>query len=330
VKRREFITLLGGAVTWPLAAHAQQTGRTPRIGWLQPAPIPDAWLKAFRQGLQEFNYVEGKNLIVEYRWGDGDFDRLPAMAAELVQLKVDLLISGNTASLLALQKATRTIPIVMLGPGDPLATGLAASLARPGGNITGLSLNTGVSLRSPELEGKRLEFLKELVPSLARVAVLSNPNNPPIVLALQETQAAAQILGLKLDSVDVREPSELDRAFSVIVEGRPDALVVLGDTMILSRRSQIATFAMKQRLPSISTFREFAEAGGLMSYGPNLPDIYRRGAGYIDKILRSANPADLPIEQPTKFELVINLKTAKAIGLDLPWFLQQRADEVIE
>jgi putative ABC transport system substrate-binding protein len=325
MRRREFITLLGGAAAaWPLAARAQQPGKTSRIGWLQPVPIPDTWLRGFRQGLQEFNYVEGTNLIVEYRWGDGNFDQLPAMAAELIQLKVDVIISGNTAALLALQKATRTIPIVMLAAGDPVATGLAANLARPGGNITGLSLI------APEVSGKRLELLKELIPKLARVTVLSNPNNPAVVLALQETQAAAQILDLKLHKVDMRAPSELDRALSLIVESGPDALVLLSDSVMLDRRAPIATFAVRQRLPSISPFREFAEAGGLMSYGPSLPDIYRRGVGYINQILRGANPSELPIEQPTKFELVINLKTAKAIGLDLPWFLQQRADEVIE
>jgi putative tryptophan/tyrosine transport system substrate-binding protein len=325
MRRRDFIRLLGGAAAaWPLAARAQQPGKTSRIGWLQPVPIPDTWLRGFRQGLQEFNYVEGTNLIVEYRWGDGNFDQLPAMAAELIQLKVDVIISGNTAALLALQKATRTIPIVMLAAGDPVATGLAANLARPGGNITGLSLI------APEVSGKRLELLKELIPKLARVTVLSNPNNPAVVLALQETQAAAQILDLKLHKVDMRAPSELDRALSLIVESGPDALVLLSDSVMLDRRAPIATFAVRQRLPSISPFREFAEAGGLMSYGPSLPDIYRRGVGYINQILRGANPSELPIEQPTKFELVINLKTAKAIGLDLPWFLQQRADEVIE
>jgi putative ABC transport system substrate-binding protein len=279
IRRRELILALGGtAVAWPLASRAQQSGRTHRIAWLQPVPIPDAWLKAFRQGLQEFNYVEGQNLIIEYRWGDGNFDRLPAMAAELVQRNIDVIISGNTASLLALQKATRTIPIVMLGPGDPLATGLVTSLARPEGNI------------APEVSGKRLELLREVMPKLARVIVLSNPNNRAVVLALQETQAAAQILGLKLDSLDIREPSELDRALSLVAGGRPDALVLLSDSMILSRSAEIATFAVKQRLPSISPFREFAELGGLMSYGPNLPDIYRRGVGYISKILRGASP----------------------------------------
>src|SRR6266516_6815801 len=203
MKRRDFITLLGGAaVAWPLAARAQ-SGKMPRIGWLHPVPIPNAWLKGFRQGLLEFGYTEGKNVIVEYRWGDGNFDRLPAMAAELVRLNVDVIISGNTAALLALQKVTQTIPIVMLGPGDPLAMGLVGSLARPDGIITGLSLMGG------ELSGKRLEVLKEVVPKLARVTVLSNPGNPAVVLALHETQAAAQTLDFTLQSVDMREPGDL-------------------------------------------------------------------------------------------------------------------------
>jgi putative ABC transport system substrate-binding protein len=325
MKRRAFITLIGGAAAaWPLAVRAQQSGRAYRIGWLQPAPLPDPWLKAFKQGLQEFNYVEGKGLIIEYRWGDGNFDRLPEMAAELVRLNVDVLVSGNTPALLALQNATRTIPIVMLAVGDPLNMGLAASLARPGGNITGLSLMTS------EMSGKRLELLREVVPNLARITVLSNPENPLVVLSLQETRAAAQTLGLKLDSVDMRKPSELDRALSVIVGTRPDALVVLSDSMILGQRTQIAAFALTHRLPSISPFREFTEVGGLMSYGPSVPDLYRRGVGYIKRILEGANPAELPIEQPTKFELVINLKTTKALGLTVPLIMQMTADEVIE
>ena len=325
VRRREFIALLGGAAAaWPLAARAQQSGKAYRIGWLQPAPIPDTWLKGFRQGLQEFNYVEGKNLIIEYRWGDGNFDRLPEMAAELVQLNVDAIVSGNTPALLALQKATRTIPIVMLTSSDPLRSGLAASLARPGGNITGLSVMTR------EASGKRLELLREIIPKLSRVIVLSNPENPVVVLSVQETRAAAQAFSLKLDSVDMRKPSELGRALSVIVGTRPDALVLLEDSMILSQRAQIATFALEHRLPSISPFREFSEVGGLMSYGASVPDLYRRAAGYIKRILEGAKPAELPIEQPTKFELVINLKTAKALGLTVPTIMQMTADEVIE
>jgi putative tryptophan/tyrosine transport system substrate-binding protein len=325
MRRREFIALLGGsALMWPFGARAQQPGRVYRIGWLQPAPSPDTWLKAFKQGLQEFNYVEGKNLIIEYRWGNGNFDLLPQMAAELVQLNVDVLVSANTPALLALQKATRTIPIVMLTSSDPLSVGLVASLARPGGNITGLS----VMLR--EASAKRLELLRKVTPKLSRVIVLSNPKNPAVVKSLQETRAAAQTLDLKLDNVDMSEPSELDRALSVIVGTRPDALILLEDSVILSQRTQIATFALEHRLPSISPFREFTEVGGLMSYGPSMPDSYRRAAGYIKRILEGAKPGELPIEQPTKFELVINLKTTKALGLTVPLTMQTTVDEVIE
>jgi ABC-type uncharacterized transport system substrate-binding protein len=325
MKRREFITLLGGAAAaWPLTARAQQAGKTYRIGWLQPGPIPDPWVNGFRQGLQEFNYVEGKNLIIEYRWGDGSFDRLPAMAGELVGLNPDVIISVNTAALLALQKLTTTIPIVMLGTADPVGLGLVRSLARPGANITGMSV------MAPELSQKRLELLKEVVPNLDRVTVLSNPGNPAVILALQETQAAAQALGLTLHSVDVHEPSEIDLALSAIAREPPGALVLLIDTMIHSQRVPIVAFAVKHRLPTISPFREFAEAGGLMAYGPQLPDLLRRAVGLIDKILRGERPANLPVQQPTKFELAINLKTAKALGLEVPPTLLARADEVIE
>jgi putative ABC transport system substrate-binding protein len=323
IGRRKFLATLGGAAAaWPLAARAQQSGKAYRIGWLQPAPTPDTWLKGFRQDCR--NSFEGKNLIIEYRWGDGNFDRLPEMAAELVQLNVDVIVSVNTPALLALQKATRTIPIVMLTSSDPLRSGLAASLARPGGNITGLSVMTR------EASGKRLELLREIIPKLSRVIVLSNPENPVVVLRLQETRAAAQTFSFKLDSVDMRKPSELDRALSVIVGTRLDALVLLEDSMILSQRTQIATFALEHRLPSISPFREFSEVGGLMSYGASVPDLYRRAVGYIKRILEGAKPAELPIEQPTKFELVINLKTAKALGLTVPTIMQMTADEVIE
>jgi putative ABC transport system substrate-binding protein len=325
MKRREFITLLGGAAAaWPLTARAQQAGKTYRIGWLQPGPIPDPWVNGFRQGLQEFNYVEGKNLIIEYRWGDGSFDRLPAMAGELVGLNPDVIISVNTAALLALQKLTTTIPIVMLGTADPVGLGLVRSLARPGANITGMSV------MAPELSQKRLELLKEVVPNLDRVTVLSNPGNPAVILALQETQAAAQALGLTLHSVDVHEPSEIDLALSAIAREPPGALVLLIDTMIHSQRVPIVAFAVKHRLPTISPFREFAEAGGLMAYGPQLPDLLRRAVGLIDKILRGERPANLPVQQPTKFELAINLKTAKALGLEVPPSLLALADEVIE
>jgi len=327
-KRREFIALLGGGGLLLAAkvkrARGQLAGKTYRVGWLQPGPIPDPWVKGFRQGLQEFNYVEGKNLTVEYRWGDGNFDRLPAMAAELVRLNPDVIISVNTAALLALQKATTTIPIVMLGTADPVAVGLVRSLARPGGNITGMSV------MAPELSRKRLELLKEAVPNLDRVTVLSNSGNPAVVLALQETQAAAQALGLSLRSVDVREPGEIDLALSILGREPPDALVLLVDTMIQSQHIPIIAFAIRHRLLTISPFREFAEVGGFMAYGPELPDLLRRAAGLIDKILGGTKPADLPVQQPTRFELVINLKTAKALGLEVPATLLALADEVIE
>jgi ABC-type uncharacterized transport system substrate-binding protein len=324
MKRREFITLLGGAAAWPIAAQAKQPSKTYRIGWLQPGPIPDPWVKGFRQGLQEFNYVEGKNLIIEYRWGDGRFDRLPAMAGELVSLNPDVIISVNTAALLALQKRTTTIPIVMLGTADPVGLGLVRSLARPGANITGMSV------MAPELSQKRLELLKEVVPNLDRVTVLSNPGNPAVILALEETQAAAQALGLTLHIVDVHEPSEIDLALSAVAREPAGALVLLIDTMIHSQRVPIVAFAVKHRLPTISPFRDFADVGGLMAYGPQLPDLLRRAVGLIDKILRGERPANLPVQQPTKFELIVNLKTAKALGLELPPALLARADEVIE
>jgi putative ABC transport system substrate-binding protein len=246
------------------------------------------------------------------------------MAAELVRLNPDVIISVNTAALLALQKATTTIPIVMLGTADPVAAGLVRSLARPGSNITGMSV------MAPELSRKRLELLKEAVPNLDRVTVLSNSGNPAVVLALQETQAAAQALGLSLRSVDVREPGEIDLALSILGREPPDALVLLVDTMIHSQHIPIIAFAIRHRLPTISPFREFAEVGGLMAYGPELPDLLRRAAGLIDKILGGTKPADLPVQQPTRFELVINLKTAKALGLEVPPTLLARADEVIE
>jgi len=318
------VMLIVAALAAPLAAEAQAEGKVYRIGWLHPQPLPKPWLAGFDQGLREFGYVEGKDLVIERRWGDGDFDRLPAMAAELVRLKVDVLISGNSRALRELQKATRTIPIVMLGAGDPLGAGLVASLARPGGNITGLSQ------LAPELSGKRLELLKEVVPNLARVTMLSNPGNPSVVIGLQETRAAAKILGLTLHSLDVRKPDELDPALATIARGRPDALVLPIDSMIHEQRTRIAEFAVKHGLPSIGVYREFVEAGGLMVYGASIPDIFRRSVGYIDKILKGAKPTDLPVEQPTKYELVINLNTAKALGLTIPPSVLARADEVIE
>jgi putative ABC transport system substrate-binding protein len=325
IARRQFMSALGSAtIAWPVAVRAQQQDRTYRIGWLQPNPIAASWLTAFKQGMASLNYVEGKNLIVDYRWGHGDLDQLPGMAAELVSLNPDVIVSTNTAVLLALQKLTRSIPIVMQGLSDPLAVGLIGSLARPGGNITGLSQMV------PELSGKRLELLKEAVPNLARVMVLSNPGNPAVVLGLQQTRTAAQTLSLSVDSVDVRTPLELDRAFSIIVDRHPDGLLLLADTMIVTERFHIAEFTTKNRLPAISPYRESTEAGELMTYGVSMSDIIRRSAGYIDQILKGKKPAELPVEQPVKFDLIINLKTAKTLGLDVSPHLLAQADEVIE
>ena len=307
----------------PLAAEAQERGKPYRIGWLHPVPLPSEWMEGFRQGLREFGYVEGKDLVIESRWDVG-FHRLPAMAADLVQLKVDLMLAGNTAALRALKQATATIPIVMLGTGDPVATGLVTNLARPGGNLT------GISGMYPQLSGKRLELLKEVVPKLSRITMLSNPLNPSVVLAVQETQAAAKSLGLTLNTLDVRQAGDLGPALSTIAKRRPDALVLPAETTIHEQRAHIAEFAVQHRLPSVSAWREFAEVGGLMVYGVNIPDVFRRAVGYIDRILKGAKPGDLPIEQPAKFELVINLKTAKALGLTIPPAVLARADEVLQ
>jgi putative ABC transport system substrate-binding protein len=314
-----FLSLLGA----PHASNAQQPGKVYHVGWLHPVPLPPEWMEGFRQGLREFGYREGENLVIESRWDVG-FDQLSAMATDLVQLKVDLLLAGNTAALRALKQATRTIPIVMLGTADPVATGLVTNLARPGGNITGLS---GMY---PQLSGKRLELLKEVVPKLARVMMLSNPRNPSVILAVQETQVAAKTLGLTLDTLDVRQASDLGPVLSTVARRRPDALVLPAETTIHEERDRIAAFAIQHRLPSISAWREFAEAGGLMVYGNNIPDIFRRAVGYMDRILKGANPGTLPIEQPTKFELIINLKTAKALGLTIPQAVLARADELIQ
>ena len=310
----------------PLAAAAQPTppGKVYRVGWLHPLQIPPDWEEGFRQGLREFGYTEGRDLLIERRWGGG-VDRLPAMAAELVQLNVDVIIAGNSRAVRALKDATRTIPIVMTATNNPVATGFIASLARPGGNITGLS---GLG----DLGPKRLELLKEVLPRLARVTMLANPDNPSIVLIVQETQAAAKMLGVDFHSVEVRDVSRIDQALAAVLQARPDGLVLPAETVVHSpqARTRIAEFAMKHGLPSIGAWREFAEAGGLMVYGVSVPDIFRRAVEYMDKIFKGAKPADLPVELPTKFELVVNLKTAKALGLTIPPSVLVRADTVLK
>ena len=325
--RRELLIALGaGVLAAPLALFAQQPARIPRIGYLatpDPATTP-YFLDAFRAGLREHGYVEGQNIVMEYRWVEGTSQRFDDLAVDLVRSKVDLIVAWGTPAVNAAKQATSTIPIVMLAVGDPVGAGLVASLARPGGNITGLT-NSDV-----ELAPKRLELLKEVLPRLSRVAVLRNPTNLSGVLQFKETQAAARSLGIELQLVDVRDPKEFESAFSAMAKARAGALSVLADPLFISQRKQIANLAMRSRLPSVFARGESAEAGGLMSYGPNQANMFRQAATYVNKILKGAKPADLPVEQATRFELVVNLKTAKALGVKIPQSILVRADKVIE
>ena len=310
----------------PLAAEAQAPAKVPRIGFLSARSPTDNpyFIEAFRQGLRELGYVEGQNIAIEYRFAEGRPERLPALAAELVRLKVDVIVTGGPPAPEAAKQATGTIPIVFAVAGDPVAEGLVASLARPGGNITGLA-----SI-APEVVGKQLELLKEVAPKVSRVAVLQNPSNQAHPLRLRQAEGAARALGVQLHIVQARTPPEIDAAFAAMRSQRAGGVLVLRDPLFLAQRTQIAALAAKSRLPAVYGLREEAEAGGLMAYGANVPLMYRRAATYVDKILKGAKPADLPVEQPTKFELVINLKTAKALGLTIPPSLLQRADEVIQ
>jgi putative tryptophan/tyrosine transport system substrate-binding protein len=325
--RRAFLgTLAGGLLAPPLAAEAEQAKTIPRIGFLSSSSVDRerTRLAAFQQGLRESGYVEGKTFFIEQRYAGGQFEKLPELAAELAGLKVDVLVVAGAPAAHAAKKATRVIPIVMTNAADPVGTGLVASLARPGGNVTGLSdFNAGVV-------AKRLELLKEVVPSASRVAVLLNPANPTNPPQLKLTQVAATTLGMTLLSVEAKGAAEIDRAFAVIKTERPGALIVIGDPLLGSYAKRIVEHSTESRLPAIYWSREFPDAGGLMSYGINLEDVSRRAATFVDKILRGAKPGDLPVEQPTKFELVINLKTAKALGLTIPQSLLARADQVIE
>ena len=316
------IVALGTGAT---AAEAQQAARVPRIGFLgSGSPSTNQHLiEAFRQGLRELGYVEGRNIAIEYRWAEGKED-LPGLAAELVQLKVDIILTAGTPPIQAAQQATRTIPIVVAVAGDIVGMGFAASLARPGGNVTGLTL------LSPELSGKRLELLKEIVPGMIRVAVLYNSSNPVSAPQLTETQVAARSLGVQLQSLGVRDANGFGSAFAAMTRERAGALMVLSDVMFFNQRTRIVSLATKGRLPAVFWRSEFTEAGGLLAYGPNVSDMYRRAATYVDKILRGTKPADLPVEQPMKFEFIINLKTAKQIGLTIPQSVLYRADKVIK
>jgi len=327
MKRREFISLVGAAAAWPLVARAQQVGKTPQIGYLgvsSPSLEPH-YVEAFRQKLRELGHVEGKNIAIEYRWAEGQDDRLPNLASELVRLKPDVIVTTGTPGAVAAMQATKTIPIVMASSADPVGSGLVASLARPGGNVTGFTI------LGPELEGKRLELLKQAVPGLSRLAVLWNPSNPGIVSYFETVKNAGRALQISLGPVvEVRRSDELDSAFTAIASARPHALVVIADRFLLSHRKQIVEFAAVKRLPTMYPYREYVDAGGLMSYAPSNTELFLGTAIYVDKILKGAKPGDLPIQEPTKFELVINLKTAKALGLAIPPGLLARATELIE
>jgi putative ABC transport system substrate-binding protein len=306
-----------------LPANGQQPVKVPRIGYLSPRPGPSPLDEAFRQGLRELGYAESQNIAIEYRWANWGSDRLAAFAAELVRLKVEVIVStGGNPAALAAKDATRMIPIAFI-TADPVGLGLVPSLSRPGGNLTGINIMTA------ELNPKRLDLLKEAVPGVSRVGVLANPGSHAYRTARRDLEEAARSLSVGLHFREVRGPNELDNAFSAMARERVGALLVVNDAMLFSQRGRIVDLAAKARLPGIYEWREFAEAGGLMSYGANISDMYRRLAAYVDKILKGAKPGDLPIEQPTKFELVINLKTAKALALTIPQSVLIRADEVI-
>jgi putative tryptophan/tyrosine transport system substrate-binding protein len=329
IRRREFMFTLGGAAAaGSFAAHAQQAGKLPLIGYLSPGSAavgPLARHDAFQEGLRDLGYIDGKNIAIAYRFAEGKFDRLAELAAELVELKVDVIVSVVTQASLAAKNATSKIPIVMVSVGDPVASGLVANLARPGANVTGTAGMTA------EIIGKSLQLLKESIPNLSRVAVLWNPSN--VVFQgqiIRKTEDAARKLALELQTFGVRGPDEFDAAFTAMSDGRADALLVLPDPVLAFHQIRIADLAKQHRLPSMFGLRDHAAAGGLLAYGPDYAQIYRRAAAYVDKILKGIRPADLPVEQPTKFELVVNLRTAKELGLTIPPSILAVADEVIE
>jgi putative tryptophan/tyrosine transport system substrate-binding protein len=326
MRRREFITLLGGAAAaWPLMARAQQPAM-PVIGLLSALAEKQAsqQMVMFRRGLSEVGFVEGQNIAIEYRWADGQYDRLPTIAAELVRRPVTLIAAQAPPAALAARAVTTTIPIVFVVGFDPIAAGLVTSFNRPGGNATGMTLITG------PLGQKRLEILRELAPKAAVIAMLVNPISPDAVPEIRDVQATAQAIGLQLKMFNASAPSELDAAFAAIAEQRPDALLIGSDPFLLIRREELVALVARLRVPAVYPFREFAAAGGLVSYGTNIASAYRQAGIYAGRILKGAIPADLPVMQPTTFELVINLKTAKALGLDIPPILHARSDEVIE
>jgi putative tryptophan/tyrosine transport system substrate-binding protein len=326
IGRRELIAALGGAAAaWPLMTRAQQPGKPPTIGYLgATTPVAESQrVAAFVQRLRELGWVEGRTVAIEYRWAEGRSERFAEFAAEFVQLKVEVIVTSGTQAVVAVKRATAVIPIVFALAGEPVGTGLVASLARPGANVTGLSL------QKTDLADKRLEFLREIVPGFHRLAIMANVGNPAGVQEMQEVQTTARNLGHEVATFEIRRAEDIAPIFEAL-KGHADALYVCGDALVDTNRIRIIILALGVKLPTMSDFPEYVEAGGLMSYGPNFPDLFRRAAGYVDKILRGAKPGDIPVEQPTKFDLVINLITAKALGLDVSPTLLARADEVIE
>ena len=325
IRRREFIFTLGGAAAaWPLAARAQQPAKLPTIGFLGTAAASawGPWTAAFVQRLHELGWIEGRTVAIQYRWAEGRTDRFAEIAAEFVRIKVDVIVTGGNAAVAA-KRASSAVPIVFAIVDDPVGSGLVTSLARPGGNVTGLSM------QSTDLAGKRLALLREVVPGLRRLAIMANVDFPAAAQEMDEIQAAATKLGLDVATFELRRAEDIAPAFEAL-KGRGEALYVVGDALVITHRVRINTLALTARLPTIFLLREYVEAGGLMSYGPSFPDLFRRAGDYVDKILRGAKPGDIPVEQPTKFDLIINLTTAKALGLSIPESFLVRADEVIE
>ena len=326
MKRRAFITLLSGtAVAWPLAARAQQAGKPPTIGFLgSGTPTSQrTWVDTFVQRLRELGWIEGRTVAIEYRWAEGRDERYAEIAAEFIRLKVDVIVTAGSVPVIAAKQATSVIPIVFAAAGDPVGNGLVASLAHPGGNVTGLSI------QQTDLGAKRLELLREVVPNLDRLAIMANVGTPGAVSEMKEVEVVARTLGLEAITLQIRRADDIARAFETL-KGRASALYICSDPLLNANRMRINTLALAARLPTMYLFREYVETGGLMSYGPNLPDLYRRSGDYVDKILRGTKPADIPVEQPTKFDLIINLTAAKALGLSIPDKLLVAADEVIE
>jgi len=326
MKRRAFITLLGGAAAaWPLAARAQQAARLPTIGFMGESTLAGQrpWVAAFVERLRELSWIEGRNVAIEYRWAEGSNERFAEIVTDLICNKVNVILTQGTPAVLAAKQATSAIPIVFAIAGNPVANGLVATLARPGGNVTGLSNQTA------DLAGKRLELLRELIPDLRRLAIMANLGNPSVVLDVGEVRAAAAALGLEASTSDIRRAADIGPAIAAL-RRRANALYIAGDPLVTTNRNRLAILTVGAQLPTMHGNRENVDAGGLISYGPNLPDLHRRAADFVDKILRGAKPAEIPVEQPTKFDLVINLITAQALGLAVPPTLLARADEVIE